>query len=204
MHDTARYYGHRFLETYAPVIKNIGGVSLPTVLEIGAGTDGAGGYEPTFSSKCKELGLVYSGVDQLHSDDPDVEYKLPVSDSSVDMVVSSSCFEHDEFFWVTFLEIMRVLKPHGVFYMSAPSNGVYHTYPVDCWRFYPDSANALAKWARKNRIPAVVLERFIGTPMNDIWDDYMGVILKDDRFLNLHTQRMQYSLPHKIYHSQCK
>jgi SAM-dependent methyltransferase len=191
MHDTAKFYGERFLDVYSPAIKNLS-ATVPLVLEVGAGDDA------TFKNKCAELGLNYQGMDQIHSPDPDAVYRLPAMDNSVDMVVSSSCFEHDEFFWITFLEIMRVLKPHGVFYLSAPSDGVYHTYPVDCWRFYPDAANALVKWANKNRIPAMVMESFTGTPVADIWKDYMGIFLKDKSFLASYPNRILDNLQHKV------
>ena len=41
--------------------------------------------------------------------------------NSIDIVVSISTFEHTEFFWETFLEILRVLKPNGLFFLNAPS-----------------------------------------------------------------------------------
>jgi SAM-dependent methyltransferase len=193
MHDTAKFYGERFLDTYSPTIKTLS-TDVPLVLEVGAGDDA------TFKNKCEQLSLRYQGMDEIHNPSPDAVYRLPADDNSVDIIVSSSCFEHDEFFWVTFLEIMRVLKPHGLFYLSAPSDGVYHTYPVDCWRFYPDSARALAKWARKNRIPSIVLESFTGTPMSDIWRDYMAVFLKDQQFLPQYANRMLDNLQYHITH----
>ena len=76
-------------------------------------------------------------------DDP---YHLPLASESVDVVVSSSRFEHVEFFWLMFNEVLRVFKPDGLFYLNAPSNGEFHRYPVDCWRFYPDAAQALVNW----------------------------------------------------------
>ena len=53
-------------------------------------------------------------------------YKLPFDSDSVDIVICSSCFEHSEMFWLLFLEVMRILKPTGLFYMNAPSNGAFH------------------------------------------------------------------------------
>lgn len=191
MHDTAEFYGKRFLDVYETSVKKLSN-GIPVVLEVGTGPD------LTFKNKCDQLGMIYEGVDQLHSPDPDVVYRLPAQDNSVDIVVSSSCFEHDEFFWITFLEIMRVLKPHGIFYLNAPSNGVCHRYPVDCWRFYPDSAQVLAKWGRKNRIPALVLESFTGTAMADCWKDYVSVILKYDQFLSEYPDRMLDNLQYQV------
>ena len=55
-------------------------------------------------------------------------------------------FEHIEYFWITILEIWRVLKPGGIVCIIAPSAGNQHRFPVDCWRFYPDGFTALCKY----------------------------------------------------------
>src|SRR3546814_14106854 len=75
---------------------------------------------------------------------------------------SSSCMEHSEFFWVLFLEMLRIVKPSGLIYLNVPSNGSFHRYPVDCWRFSPDSGSAHAKWGKHNGYPVALLEAFIG------------------------------------------
>ena len=199
MHDTAKFYGERFLDIYSPAVKNLCGDKVPLVFEVGVGPENDTGSH-VFRNKSQELGINYQGIDENHSPDPTSNYRLPADDNSVDIVVSSSCFEHDEFFWLTFLEIIRVLKPHGIFYFSAPIDGIYHTWPVDCWRFYPDSAKALANWARKNHIPTVVLESFTGRPMADIWRDYMGVFLKDEQFLPSYPNRMLDNLQYGVDH----
>ncbi|MDI1245460.1 MAG: class I SAM-dependent methyltransferase, partial [Rhodoferax sp.] len=115
------------------------------------------------------------GVD-LILDDP---YHLPFESGSVDLVVSSSCFEHSEMFWLLYLEIMRVLKPRGLFYLNVPSNGLFHRYPVDCWRFYPDSGNALVTWANRNDMNVTLLESYTSAQMNGLWNDFVAVFLKD-------------------------
>lgn len=108
------------------------------------------------------------GVD-LILDDP---YCFPLEDKSADLVVSSSVFEHAEFFWQTFLEAFRVLKEGGVLYINAPACGYFHRFPQDCWRFYPDAANALCKWGRHNGFEVNILETFTanieeGVMLND-------------------------------------
>ena len=80
----------------------------------------------------------YIGLDQDSGRNVDVvgsAHEMPFSDESFDIIISSSCFEHDDMFWVTFLEICRVLKKDGLIYIQAPSTGPYHGYPTDCWRF---------------------------------------------------------------------
>jgi SAM-dependent methyltransferase len=74
---------------------------------------------------------------------------LPFETGSVDIVVSTSCFEHDPCFWLSFKELCRIVKPGGLIYINAPMAGPYHRYPGDNWRFYTDSAQALASWSAK-------------------------------------------------------
>jgi SAM-dependent methyltransferase len=117
-------------------------------------------------------------------------YKIDLADNSVDYVVSTSCFEHTEFFWLSFIEIMRVLKPHGIFYLCAPSNGAFHRYPTDCWRFYPDAALALQKWGWRNNVNCIALEQFTGKRDKSIWFDYVAVFLKDASYLSEYHKRI--------------
>ena len=95
-----------------------------------------------------------NGVD-IVIEDPNI---LPFPQDSFDAIVSSSCFEHDQMFWLTFLELGRVLKPGGYAYINVPSNGEYHRHPEDCWRFYPDAGAALEKWGRKNNLDLTLVE----------------------------------------------
>ena len=74
---------------------------------------------------------------------------LPFATGSVDIVVSTSCFEHDPCFWTTFKDLCRILKPGGLIYINAPMSGPYHRFPGDNWRFYTDAAQALAIWSTK-------------------------------------------------------
>jgi len=115
------------------------------------------------------------GVDVILSD----PYVLPFEDSSIDVIVSSSAYEHSEFFWLSFNEALRVLKPTGLLYINVPSNGDYHRYPVDCWRFYPDSGVALEKWGNRSGYECALLESFIGVRKEGIWQDFVAVFVKD-------------------------
>lgn len=67
--------------------------------------------------------------------------------NSFDVVIAGQVFEHVEYPWITMLEITRVMKNGGICCIIAPSAGVEHRYPVDCWRYYPDGFRALAKYA---------------------------------------------------------
>ncbi|MGX1740434.1 methyltransferase domain-containing protein [Bosea sp. NPDC055353] len=76
-------------------------------------------------------------------------YRIPLSTASVDVVISGQVFEHVPFFWVTFMEMARILRPNGYIFLTAPSRGHVHAskQEFDCWRFYPDSMRALGAFA---------------------------------------------------------
>jgi SAM-dependent methyltransferase len=183
MHNTARDHGRRFFETY--VTKPDGAV----IVDLGS-QDVNGSLRSVAPAAAKYVGVDFEdakGVDIVISD----PYALPFEDESVDICVSSSCFEHSEFFWLVFLEIMRILKPAGLLYLNVPSNGDFHRYPVDCWRFYPDSGVALQNWARRNGYSTALLESFTGKQQTGVWNDFVAVFVKDEQFANLFPNRIQ-------------
>ncbi len=117
------------------------------ILDIGS-NDINGSYRYLFSKHNWE----YFGADITPGENVDIvlhdHYNWKnIRSNSYDVVISGQAFEHIEFFWVTILEIARVLKNGGICCIIAPSAGVEHRYPVDCWRFYPDGFKTLAKYA---------------------------------------------------------
>lgn len=121
-------------------------VSL-TILDLGA-MDIHGCYRPLFDAPA----WTYTGLDLEPGPNVDVVLRHPyhwreIPSASADVLISGQCFEHVEFFWLTILEIERVLKVGGLACLLAPSGGFEHRYPVDCWRFYPDGFAALARFA---------------------------------------------------------
>jgi SAM-dependent methyltransferase len=90
----------------------------------------------------------YVGLDLTEGPNVDVvltsTYRLPIPSFSQDVIVCGQVFEHVQFFWLTWLEMIRVLRPGGYIFLVAPSRGPEHRYPKDCWRFYPDGFQALA------------------------------------------------------------
>lgn len=79
-----------------------------------------------------------------------------IATGSVDVVTCSEVFEHAEYFWITILEISRVLKGNGLAFITSPGGGPRHRFPVDCWRFYDDAFPALARYAGLNLLEAQV------------------------------------------------
>ena len=187
MHDTAMEFGRLFFYTYFKDARDL------RIVDIGA-LDVNGTLRSVAPPGCEYIGMDFApgkGVDVILTD----PYSLPLQDNSVDICVSSSCFEHAEFFWLLFNESMRILKPNGVLYINAPSNGNVHRYPVDCWRFYPDSGVALQNWGRRNGYHTVLLESFTGKQKKDIWNDFIAVFLKDERYTHSYPHRMIHSFP---------
>ncbi len=95
----------------------------------------------------------YQGIDMAPGNNVDVVLKNPyhwseINSKTADVVISGQAFEHMGYFWVTMLEVARVLKPGGLCCIIAPSSGYEHRYPVDCYRFYRDGFSALAHFAR--------------------------------------------------------
>lgn len=118
------------------------------ILDLGS-QDVNGSYRPFFDVSP----WTYRGVDLTGGDNVDIILDDPydwkkIPSNSVDVLISGQAFEHIEFFWITMLEIERVLKFDGLCCIIAPSGGAEHRYPVDCWRFYADGFTALGRFAR--------------------------------------------------------
>ncbi len=127
----------------------------------GTNIKGGGTYYELVDTNKK---IKYYGVDlqagpgvSIILDDP---YKVPLEDNHADVVISGQMFEHCEFLWLSFSEMVRVVRPSGYIFLIAPMTGKVHRYPVDCWRFYPDAYAALAKWGKVELV--------------DAWTDYDG------------------------------
>lgn len=131
-----------FLEIVGPPLIAAGG---GRVLDLGSAAYPTGvGYRKA----AQAVGLDYTGLDMQPGNNVDFVPKHPliydeIPTSSYDLVISGQMFEHNPFFWVTFCEIARILKPGGQSMVIAPSQGAVHRFPYDCWRFYPDSWSAL-------------------------------------------------------------
>lgn len=183
MHKTAEENAKRFFNNYINTSTN-----EITILEIGS-------YIGGFSIRSlSPKNSNYVGVDLHKGPGVDIvledQYILPFDDNSIDYVISSSCFEHSEFFWLNFLEIIRVLKPSGLFYLNAPSNGDFHRFPVDCWRFFPDSGIALSNWGKRNKYNCGVVEQYTSNNETDIWSDYVCIFIKDVNNINNYNNRI--------------
>jgi SAM-dependent methyltransferase len=109
-----------------------------------------GSYRQLFSNG--ENRWKYTGADMVKRRNVNIVLKNPydwkeIPSRSFDAVVCGQMFEHAEYFWLTILEIRRVLKPNGLCCVIAPSGGAEHRFPMDCYRFYPDGMCATARFA---------------------------------------------------------
>lgn len=168
MHDTAYETGKLFFEMY--------GHPGQTIVE-----NGSYNVNGTLRDFCPD-GATYLGLDFSKGPGVDIFIEegkpIPLRDEFADIVVSSSALEHDCFFWETFLEMARVLKPGGALYVNAPSNGSFHRYPIDCWRFYPDSGRALVALARRRGYAFTLVESFTAERKSDHWNDFVAIFVK--------------------------
>jgi len=171
MHQSSLRHMRRLADTYLadrPVL---------TVADLGS-CDVNGSYRPIFTRP----GWRYTGVDLAPGNNVDCvlesPYRLPFATGSIDVFVSGQAFEHVEFFWLTWLEMARVLKPGGLIFLIAPSRGPEHRYPVDCWRFYPDAYGALAKYAALDLLEAGTDWQPDAAEDSAAWGDTVGVFRK--------------------------
>ena len=171
MHESASICGQLFADIYGGKDK--------VVLDIG-GKNVNGSLNDCF----KKLGMKYICIDMEEDSSVDIVVKpgdkYPFEDGSIDLIVSTSCFEHDPCFWMTFREMTRLIKLGGFIYINAPSNGPYHRHPGDNWRFYSDAGQALAYWSSyqlstEQVFPVKVVETFHILPKNEVWNDFVCV-----------------------------
>jgi SAM-dependent methyltransferase len=159
MHKSAQSNANKFLIKYVPdfKIKNL------KILEVGSKN-----LNGTLRSVLNNAKCSYVGIDTSGGKDVDIvlldPYKYPAVDNSFDIVWSSSCFEHNEMFWLSFNEMVRVCKSGGYIYICAPFKEGVHLEPVDCWRFLPDGYKALSKWNKQAKFQEAYID---SRPHND-------------------------------------
>lgn len=105
------------------------------VLDVGS-YDFNGSYRDIFADGKFD----YVGLDMTAGPNVDVVAENPYSwpmlaDQSFDAVISGQTFEHNEFFWLTVQEMVRVLKPDGLLCIIAPRLARRHRYPIDAYLF---------------------------------------------------------------------
>ena len=144
MHKTSFMKAQAFFDTYIDQFNGKPNKKI-RILDIGSKIYGE---HKSYADILKNANVEYVGLDLEKGRNvdivPDNVYLWnEIEDESFDFCISGQTFEHNPFFWITFAEIARVLKQDGKVLIIAPGRGIVHRYPVDCWRFYPDSWQSL-------------------------------------------------------------
>ncbi|MDF1486395.1 class I SAM-dependent methyltransferase [Ramlibacter sp. H39-3-26] len=192
MHTSSLEHVERLVGTY------LSAQAALNIVDIGS-YDVNGSYRPFFDRP----GWRYCGVDLVAGPNVDVvlqsPYRLPMRSHSADLIVSGQVFEHVEFFWLTWLEMVRVLKPGGLIFLLAPSRGPEHRYPQDCWRFYPDGYRALAAYGSLELLDVSTDWQPHEAQDSAAWGDTVGVFRQPalsqlQRWRRILMQRLRYRL----------
>lgn len=105
------------------------------VHDVGSG-DINGNNRHLFPSSCS-----YTGNDVYSAKNVDIvckTSKIPFANESLDVVVSTECFEHDPEYNMSFQKIVELLKPGGLFFFTCastgrPEHGTRRTTPRDSY-----------------------------------------------------------------------
>jgi len=181
MHDTAAVNFIKFVNDHViPYFEKKEEKNPVTFIDVGS-YDVNGTLKTCLIDEKLSIPWEYTGVDMCPGKNVDIVANASdlstVVKEQYDFVVSTSCFEHDPMFWMTFLEMVKVCKPGGMIYVNAPSTGPYHAHPGDCWRFYADSWKSLADWSEKNNLKVTLVETYIDR--NGMWKDSVGIFVKN-------------------------
>ena len=146
------------------------------------GDIGSFDYTGSYRDLFRHPGWSYQGLDLEAGPNVDVvlpsPYTFPFADAHFDVIVSGQAFEHVKFFWLTWMEMVRTLKPGGYIFLIAPSRGPEHRFPVDCWRFYPDGYRALAEYGGIDVLEVRTDWAAFPFAKGRVWGDTVGAFAK--------------------------
>ncbi|HVE50491.1 MAG TPA: methyltransferase domain-containing protein [Casimicrobiaceae bacterium] len=155
---------------------------LDPARKLSIGDVGSYDYNGSYREIFRKDAWAYTGIDLDKGPNVDVvlesPYKFPFPDAHFDVVISGQAFEHIKFFWLTWMEMVRTLKPGGFIFLIAPSRGPEHRYPVDCWRFLPDGYRALAEYAGIETLEADADWAAYPFARGRYWGDAVGAFAK--------------------------
>lgn len=143
MHESSHSKMEWFKNNYLDVSNNL------KILDIGS-LDNVGDYN--YRDIFDETNWDYVGLDIVEGNNVDLVITdiynwFEIDDNSYDVIISGQFFEHLKYFWLTFSQIERVLKPGGYICIIVPSSGPKHNENMlDCYRFHESGLIAMAEY----------------------------------------------------------
>lgn len=121
-------------QEYCKKIKNLVPLYFKNKLVLDIGSLDINGSNYSLFDNC-----LYIGIDIGNGKNVDIVTKgheLNLPDGSIDTIISTECFEHDQFYEKTLRNICRMLKPGGFFLFTCattgrPEHGTRRTTPSD-------------------------------------------------------------------------
>ncbi len=139
MHQSSMDRCREFVEEYLDV-------STPLAIADVGSYDVNGTYRPLFANEL----WTYTGFDVAAGPNVDVVVESPErwglrseNLAKFDVVISGQTLEHVRRPWVWIKQVAELCRPGGLIWICAPNTWVYHEYPIDCWRIWPDGMRAL-------------------------------------------------------------
>lgn len=160
MHDSSyskmKYFKEKFLNKNKKL----------KILDVGS--FGEFNYRDIFEeSKWEYVGLDVKNGPNVDLVIDDVYNWVEINDNSYDVIISGQFFELLDYFWLTLVEIERVLKPNGHVCIIAPSAGPNHSQDLNSYKFYEDGMRALGKY-----VDLEIIQAFVDTsPESKPWHD---------------------------------
>jgi len=190
MHESSYIKVQSFVNNYVDLTSG----KMIKILDVGSMTVVADAL--TYRSIFVDKNVQYVGLDVAPGLNVDFVPVDPYSwseidDESFDVVISGQAFEHIPYFWITAAEMSRVLKPGGLLCLVAPSSGAVHRYPVDCWRFYPDSAQAITQYAGLELIEANMEQNRLRKRVRTDWKETIIIARKPSSHDTVTTARLK-------------
>jgi len=152
------------------------------VLDVGSmSVDGHACFREIFQSPRFE----YVGLDIESGKNVDLVPRDPygwieIPDASYDVVISGQVLEHNPQFWKTLVEIRRVTRIGGLVCLIIPSTGPIHKFPVDCWRFLPDSASPILDLMGTTEIEVFHEKANWRSRLENVWGDLCIIGVRSD------------------------
>lgn len=153
MHESSHSKMEWFKNNYLDVSNNL------KILDVGS-LDNVGDYN--YRDIFDETNWDYVGLDIVEGNNvdfviTDIYNWFEIDDNSYDVIISGQFFEHLKYFWLTFSQIERVLKPGGYICIIVPSNGPKHNENMlDCYRFHESGLIAMAEYVDLDVVHASV------------------------------------------------